>query len=81
MPYLQKVIGFHTKVTLSIDEVFEFPLDIVDPDAFSWEIMRTTFTCNPQIDSFTFSNSTAEAAKFSFKAQATDAGHTYRVDV
>ena len=81
LPYLQNVIGFRTTKSLEIGEVYDVPLNIVDPDDFSWESMTIIFTCNPEIDSFTFWNSTADSAKFTFEAKATNAGRTYRVDV
>ena len=79
-PYLSNVIGFHTKVTLDLEgEVFDFPLDIVDPDDGSLETMTVRVTCNPEIYSFSFWNATAAESGFRFAPQVTDAGHTYTI--
>lgn len=79
-PYLRNVIGFKSKVTLGIeDDALVFPLEIVDPDQGSFEAMTVSITCNPEIDSFSFWNATADNSSFTFKPQATDAGHTYDI--
>ena len=67
-PYLANVIGYRSKVTLEIGDVFYFPLEIVDPDDLSLEEMTVTMTCNPDIDSFTASNFTAATSEFTFDA-------------